>query len=176
MKIFLMFVLLSICTCPYAQNRPDKQVYKAVFSTPKQVTISGENILIYTRENRDTLYNYSIMAYYDSVHFSINDMPLSIKPKTGIWYKPFCAYPLSEDVAINGSLMPDFNSTGPRLKSEGTLMIKYNGVSKEYRLLTIPGNKSIPSSGSIFNCKNLPGIFIFGDLADTKNQFVVTFK
>ncbi len=176
MRIFLIVVLLNICSLSDAQNRKDKQVYNSVFGTPKQVTISGENILIYTRHNTDSLYNYSITAYPDSVHFRINDMPLHIKPKTGVWYKPFCAYPLNDDVAINGSLIPDYNSTGPRRQSEGTVMIKYNGVSREYRLLSTPGKKSVPSSGCIFNCKKLPSVFIFGDLADTKNQFVVTFK
>jgi hypothetical protein len=176
MRIFLIVVLLNICTNSDAQNRKDKQVYNTVFGTPKLVTITGENILIYNRHNTDSLYNYSITAYPDSVHFRISDMPLNIKPKTGVWYKPFCAYPLNEDVTINGSLIQDFNSTGPRQQSEESVIIKYNGVSAEYRLLTNPGKKSVPSSGCIFNCKKLPSVFIFGDLADTKNQFVVTFK
>jgi hypothetical protein len=176
MRILLILYLLNICSHSDAQIRKDKQVFNAVMSIPRQATISGENILIYSRGNMDSLYNYSLTAYPDSAHFRIHDMPLKIKPKTGVWYKPFCAYPLDEESVINGSMIPDLNSTEPRRQSEGNVMIKYNGVSKEYKLWTTPGKKSIPSSGCIFNCKKLPSLLIFGDLADTKNQFVVTFK
>jgi hypothetical protein len=176
MRIFMMAVLLNMWTYLDAQNRSDKHVYNAVFRSPERVTITGQNILIYRVANTDTLNNYSIIAYPDSVHFRADDMPLGLKPKSGVWYQPFCAYPLSEDLEIKGSLIPDFNSTGTIRKSEKIFVVKYNGVSKEYKLLTTPGKESSPSSGCIFNCKKLPGIFIFGDLADTRNQFVVTFR
>ena len=176
MRTLMIAFLLNMWTYSDAQNRTDKHVFDAVVTSPKQVTITGENILIYRRDNKDTLYNYSMTTYPDSVHFRTDDLPLSLKPKTGVWHKPFCAYPMSEDSEIKGSLIPDFNSTGGSRQSERTLMIKYNGVSKEYKLLTTPGKESLPSNGCIFNCKKLPGVFIFGDLADSKNQFVVTFK
>jgi hypothetical protein len=178
MRIFLIVVLLNICSHSDAQNRKDKQVYNTVFATPKQVTITGENILIYTRHNTDSLYNYSITAYSDSVHFLIGDIPIELKPKIGVWYKPFCAYSLDEDVEVNGSFMRNFNTGEPNRQSEEirTSVIKYNGISREYRIRTVPGKRSIPTSGCIFNCKKLPGILIFGDLADSKNQFVIIFN
>jgi hypothetical protein len=122
------------------------------------------------------LNNYSITTCLDLVHFRADDLPLRLKPKTGVWYQLFCAYPLSEDSEIKGSLIPDFNSTDTIRKIERIIIVNYNGVSKEYKLFTILKKESVPSGGCIFNCKKLPGVFIFGDLADTRNQFVVTFK
>ncbi|MEJ0082437.1 MAG: hypothetical protein WDM78_16135 [Puia sp.] len=172
----MLVFLLNIFSYAGAQISPDDSLFNAKVVRPGDVTITGENIQIYRWDNIKSTDNYSMKSYQDSVHFRINDMPMEIKPKTGEWYKPFCAYPMSEESVIKGSFIPNFNSKGPIRQSEGIVMIKFNGVSREYRLLTTPGKKSTTSSGCIFNCKRLPGILIFGDLADPKNQFIVTFK
>ncbi len=172
----MVAILLNMWIQLNGQTRSNNHVFGVEISTPQPVSLIGEGILIYSLYNEDSLRNYSIVTYRDSFHFRIDDLPLSIRPKAGVWYKPFCAYPLSEDGEIKASFMPEFNSTEVSRQNERTCIIKYNGISKVYKLLTAPGKISIPASGCIFNCKKLPTLFIFGDLSDAKNQFVVTFR
>jgi hypothetical protein len=176
MRIFFLVMLLHIGSNLRAQTGNDHQVFNTGFKSPPLVKITGGNIYIYRENNNDTLYNYKIIPWPDSAHFNKEDLPLEIKPKTGVWYQPFCAYPMDEDAAVRGVLVPDFNSKGLGHPRQETITIKYNGSVKMYKLFTTPGWQSLPSGGCIFNCKKLPAILLFGDLADSKNQFVLTFK
>lgn len=113
----------------------------------------------------DTLFTHAI-GYKNKFIFEI-------KPKQGVWYNPFIAYPIQEDSLVQGDFHPKALSYS-MMGGGGTATIKLkNGNVLNLKTLNI--NKVSNSFiGNIFTCNEKPSLLVFGDSDNPTKQYIVS--
>jgi hypothetical protein len=95
-----------------------------------------------------------------------------LKPKQGVWYNSFVAYPLDEDSLVKGSFTPKALSYS-MMGGGGTLSLPLkDGTRKSFKYFNM--NKvANPYMGNILICDKPPSILLFGDFDNPSKQYIV---
>lgn len=157
----------------FASSAQLKQ-YITHIDTAGKVIVNGGTTTILKADDIAITWNYKIIPYIDTIRFKNGWQAYELRPLQGVWYKPFCAYPLDEEDSVKGSLIPNFNSmVGLCEQTNGTATSIINGKTIIFKIWTTPGVQSTKASGQIFDCLTKPSILIIGDLSDTSQRFGV---
>ena len=123
--------------------------------------------------------NYTLTKVTDTIFtnkpFYKNKFIFEIKPKQGVWYNPFIAYPIEEDSLVKGDFHPkalSYSMMGGG--GSGTITLK-NGKTLNLKSINII-RATTPYLGNIFICNKPPSTIVFGDLDNPTKQYILFYS
>lgn len=118
--------------------------------------------------------NFSIDLFTDPNFQNVNKGKImyEIKPRQGVWYKPFMGYPLEEDSLVKGKMTPKAFAYMMAGSGESVVDLTIAGKTSKYKIhfgsSSEPAN---PLNGYLFICDQIPSIIVFGESSDNRKYY-----
>lgn len=91
-----------------------------------------------------------------------------IKPRQGVWYNTFVAWPLSEDSLVKGHVS---NGLPIQSGSRGERVITHKGEQLTVKMSTITQSNTNPDMPIYFYFDKRPSVIFFGDAVNPRKQY-----